>query len=489
MAALEGSVPENALLSHDLFEGLYARVALVSDVELVDEYPSSVLTHARRQHRWIRGDWQILLWLLPVVPSGRGLKRNTLPLIARWKIFDNLRRSLLAPSLLALLVAGWTLFPGANWFWTAAVAGVLASQLLPLAARLLIGPGRAQSIPVFLRNLRNDSLTALAQVLLGIALLAYHAADSVHAIVVTLVRLAVTGRRLLEWETAAAADARASGMLARRGFRLFVVEMRASPIIAAVAGAWIAARDPAALPLAAPFLLSWLAAPAIAYRLSIPAGARARPLTEEQRRRFRETARKTWRYFESFVGEGDGWLPPDNYQEHEDTPRIAHRTSPTNIAMGLLSTLAAHDLGYLSTPVLVERLDRMLTALEGLERYQGHFLNWYVTTTRAPLHPRYVSTVDSGNLGAALIALAYGLRELNRTPQILQQRLDGLADTAGLLALASATSSEAASLRQVVTRVNELARSLVSDAMRYDEKTPTRFEMLAMELADAAATL
>ena len=149
-AALEGSVPENALLSHDLFEGLHARVALVSDVELVDDYPSSVLSHARRQHRWIRGDWQILFWLFPFVPSRRGLKRNTLPLIGRWKILDNLRRSLVAPTLLALLVAGWTVLPGPHWFWTMAVMGVAASQLLPVLARLLVGPGRAQSIPVFL---------------------------------------------------------------------------------------------------------------------------------------------------------------------------------------------------------------------------------------------------------------------------------------------------------------------------------------------------
>ena len=184
-AALEGSVPENALLSHDLFEGLHARVALVSDVELVDEYPSSVLSHARRQHRWIRGDWQILFWLFPFVPSRRGLKRNTLPIIGRWKILDNLRRSLVAPTLLALLVAGWTVLPGPRWFWTMTVMGVAASQLLPVLARLLVGPGRAQSIPVFLRNLRHDAATALAQILLSLTFLAFHAFDTAHAIGVT----------------------------------------------------------------------------------------------------------------------------------------------------------------------------------------------------------------------------------------------------------------------------------------------------------------
>ena len=233
MAALEDSVPENALLSHDLFEGLHARVALVSDVELVDEYPSSVLSHARRQHRWIRGDWQILLWLFPFVPSRRGVTRNPLPVVGRWKILDNLRRSLVAPTLLAMLVAGWVMLPGPRWVWTMMVMGVAASQLLPVIARLLVGPGRAQSIPVFLRNLRRDAGIALAQILLSLTFLAFHAFDTAHAIGVTLIRLAVTKRRMLEWETAAAAAARAAGIVGQ-GLRRFIVDMISSPAIAVV---------------------------------------------------------------------------------------------------------------------------------------------------------------------------------------------------------------------------------------------------------------
>ena len=229
----------------------------MSDVELVDEYPSSVLSHARRQHRWIRGDWQILFWLFPFVPSPRGLKRNTLPIIGRWKILDNLRRSLVSPTLLMLLVAGWTVLPGPRWFWTMTVMGVAASQLLPVIARLLVGPGRAQSIPVFLRNLRRDAATALAQILLSLTFLAFHAFDTAHAIGVTLVRLVVTKRRLLEWETAAATAARAAGVVGQR-LRRFVAEMAASPIIATAVALAIVAREPDALPAAAPFLFLWI---------------------------------------------------------------------------------------------------------------------------------------------------------------------------------------------------------------------------------------
>ncbi len=487
-AALDGLVPENALLSHDLFEGLHARVALASDVELVDEYPSSVLSHARRQHRWIRGDWQILSWLFPFVPSRHGLRRNTLPIIGRWKILDNLRRSLVAPTLLALLIAGWTVLPGPRWFWTVMVIGVVASQLLPVVARLLVGPERAQSIAVFLANLRGDAATALAQIFLSLTFLAFQAFDSTHAIGVTLARLVVRKGRMLEWETAASTAAKALGL---RGHRLrgFLAGMAASPIVAVALAVAIGAREPAALPAAAPFLFLWTIAPVVAYWLSVPVGARVRPLSDGDRTVLRRTARKTWRYFETFVTGADAWLAPDNYQEDADGPKLARRTSPTNIGMSLLSTLAAHDLGYLSTDGLLGRLNAMVTTLEGLERYRGHFLNWYDTATLAPLHPRYVSTVDSGNLAGALIALAEGLLQLEENPQTRAQRLAGLADTAALLAVASSSSDSRSGPRQTVTEINRLARAIVAAARVGVPGGMARIEALRAQLAGTTAEL
>jgi cyclic beta-1,2-glucan synthetase len=482
-AALAEAVPENALLSHDLFEGLHARVALVSDIELVDEYPSSVLTHARRQHRWIRGDWQILFWLFPFVPSRRGIRRNTLPIISRWKILDNLRRSLVSPTLLVLLVAGWTVLPGAHWVWTTAVMGVLASQLLPIVASLVTGPQRAQSIAVFFRNLGQDAVTALAQIALSIIFLAFHAFDSLHAIGLTLVRLAVTKRRLLEWETAATAAARASGVGGMRGLNRFADSMISSPLIATLTALAIVAVNRPALRVASPFLLLWLIAPGVAYRLSLPVGARVRPLSDEARALFRLTARKTWRYFDTFVTAADGWLAPDNFQEPGDQAQLARRTSPTNVGMSLLSTLAAHDLGYIPTRSLLERVDRTLTTLEGLERHNGHFLNWYNTATLAPLYPRYVSTVDSGNLAGSLGALAQGLRDLCETPQTLRQRMAGLADTANLLAAATA-SSDTGTDRAQLTDMNRLARAIAADARRTaTADVIAHLRILAAELA------
>ncbi len=464
MAALDHRVPENALLSHDLFEGLHARPALVTDVEVVDDYPASVLTHARRQHRWARGDWQILFWLFPVVPTRKGLERNSLPLISRWKILDNLRRTLVAPATVLALVAAWLVLPGSPAVWTLGILATLAFPICPILLRLLGGPEPQQPFSVFVRLLGDDLEAAGAQVLLGITFLAYHAYEMLHAIVLTLVRLVVTQRRLLEWETAAASAARATGLSGRGSALLFIGAMSASPAAAFVVAAALSAGRPSALPAAAPVLLLWAAAPVIAWALSQPVVSRRHQLTSDERLRLRSIARKTWRYFEVFMGPGDHGLPPDNYQELP-APMVAHRTSPTNIAMGMLATLAAHDLGYLRTAALIEKLSALLGTAESLEHHEGHLLNWYDTRTLAPLLPRYVSTVDSGNLCGALLALAAGLRELTREPQTAAQGAAGLADTVrvgmqAVAALPAVSGAQTETLSRLTAQLTATAAAL-----------------------------
>ncbi len=413
-AALDGRVPDNTLLSHDLFEGLHARTGLVTDVEVVDDYPSSVLAHARRQHRWTRGDWQILGWLLPFVRTRAGLARNRLPLIARWKIFDNLRRAQLAPATVLLLLLAWTVLPGSPAVWTALVVASLAFPLAPLVLEALAGPRPHQPFRAFVHALAEDVAATAARILLQLAFLANQAYAMVHAILVTLVRVAITRRRLLEWETAAASAARGAGVESATGPRSFIMAMSASPAIALAGVVLVSAWRPGALAAAGPLLALWAVAPLVAYRLSQPMRDRDLALGAADRAFLLEVARATWKYFEAFMGPEDHFLPPDNFQE--EPSRIAHRTSPTNVGMGLLSTLAAHDLGIIPTAELVERVDSTLTTIEGLERLEGHLFNWYDTVSLAPLPPRYVSTVDSGNLAGALIALSEGLRRLAREP-------------------------------------------------------------------------
>ena len=434
-ATVDGRVPENALLSHDLFEGLHARTALVSDVEVVDDYPANVLAHARRQHRWVRGDWQILAWLLPVVRTEEGFAKNRLPLISQWKILDNLRRSLVAPALLALFGAAWTVLPGSPLAWTLAGLMVPGFPLIASFSRLLQRSGSDEPARMYVRGAIEELSTALAQALLTLVFLPYHAWEMLDAIGRTLVRLVITGRRLLDWETAAAQDVRAASHL-EAGARSFFIEMAASPVAAVGLLALTAASRPEALALALPFAALWATAPGVAFWLSRSTVPGQRELTAEDRDLLAGIAKRTWGYFATLAGPEDHGLPPDNLQEEADgnAPAVAHRTSPTNIGMGLLSTLAALDLGLLSAEEMVDRVERTLTTVEGLERHEGHLLNWYDTRTLSPLLPRYVSTVDSGNLAGALLALAEGCRQLAGTRPALSPRLSALALRATALA-------------------------------------------------------
>ena len=427
VASLGGRVPDNTLLSHDLFEGLYARTALVTDVEVVDDYPSSVLAYAKRQHRWVRGDWQILWWLLPVVPTCIGWRRNPLSLIARWKIFDNLRRSLMAPAIVALLLAGWTVLPGSALVWTAIGLGALMFPIGDAFVTALLTLGRRTGW----RSALDDLRMAVARCALQAVFLASQAYDMVHAVIVTLVRVGVTRQRLLEWETSAA-TAHRDGL---PDLRAFVRRMVASPLLAAGALLGVAVVSPRALPVALPLVLLWTAAPAVAFVLSRQMPVRREVLDAEDRAFLRDVAQKSWRYFETFMGPADHGLPPDNVQTTPDL-RVAHRTSPTNIAMALLATVSAHDLEFIDIDDMVERLDATLTTVEGLERFEGHLLNWYDTSTLLPLRPAYVSTVDSGNLASALITLASGLPRLSSSGSMSMRtagRLHDLAARAGAL--------------------------------------------------------
>ena len=431
-AALEGRVAENAMLSHDLFEGLYARCALISDLEVVDDFPSSILAHARRQHRWVRGDWQVLYCLLPVVPTRHGLERTQLPLISRWKVLDNLRRSLLAPAVVAMLASAWIWLPGSPLVWTLATLAVLGFPLLPPLVHLAGGPRPQQPLGVFVHDVWAELEVAGAQVLLQVILLPYDAFEMVHAIVLSLIRMVITQRRLLEWETAASTAARAAGLLASQGLRVFIAEMWAGPAVALAVLMGVIPMRGDAFPVALPFLAAWLCSPVVAWWLSQPVVPRRLALSLEDTQALRRIARRTWAYFDHFTTSQDHWLPPDNVQEVPEL-RIARRTSPTNIGMGLLSTLAAHDLGYIGSASLADRIESALITIESLERHDGHLLNWYDTASLAPLLPRYISTVDSGNLAGALMTVSSGLRELAAGSDDPERALAGAGDTAAVL--------------------------------------------------------
>ncbi|MBC8172028.1 MAG: hypothetical protein H7X77_10160, partial [Anaerolineae bacterium] len=425
-ACLANRIPENALLSHDLFEGIHARVALVSDIMLLEEYPARYLAHTRRLHRWIRGDWQLLPWLLPRIPTGEAGKTlpNTFSTLDRWKIFDNLRRSLVAPALLVIAIAAWLGLIDSPVFWTLIIPVISGFPIILSLSTSFLRRLPTESAVTVLHSHRTDVLRWV----FAMIFLPYEALLTLNAITTTLVRLFVTRRRMLQWTTAAQT---ARLFRADRGSESTWREMILVPVLAGILAVLIIIVNLAALPLAAPILLLWFFSPQVAYWISLP-NIRTEPaLSTDQQVALRHLARQTWLFFEQTVGPEDHWLPPDHFQE---TPRItAHRTSPTNIGLLLTSTLAAYDLGYIGQIDLITRLRATFDTLDQLEHYRGHLLNWYDTESLAALAPRYVSTVDSGNLAGCLIVVAQACLAFPDSLVFPPQRWQGLIDILGLL--------------------------------------------------------
>jgi cyclic beta-1,2-glucan synthetase len=435
-AALAGRVPDDTLLSHDLFEGTFARSGLVSDIELVEEFPSRYDVAAARQHRWARGDWQLLPWILGRAHGSNADDatsmprdgRSSIPPLGRWKMIDNLRRTLSAPFVLLSLVAGWTLAPAAAAIWTAFIVATIATApMLPFVTGIV--PRRRDiSKRSHILAVGKDLVGGMSQLAMMLTLLAHQAWLMTDAISRTLYRLYVSHRLLLEWTTAA--QAKRTTRLDVRGF--YATMAGGLAIGLAVAGfvAW-AGRGGGVI--AAPFVILWMLSPAIARWASLPPaieGTKALSLADTTALRL--TARRTWRFFERFVTAEDNMLPPDNFQE-DPKPVLAHRTSPTNIGLYLLSIVAAHDFGWIGTHETVERLGATLDTMKRMELFRGHFYNWYGTRDLRPLDPKYVSSVDSGNLAGHLIALGNACREMIAQPVVDRDWLKGIEDSIALV--------------------------------------------------------
>ncbi|AND67522.1 glycosyltransferase [Dyella thiooxydans] len=425
--ALDRRFPDNAILSHDLIEGAFARSGLLSDVQLYEPYPSGYLADSQRRHRWIRGDWQILPWLLPRAPGPVGWLRNPLSVLSRWKILDNLRRSLVPAAFVLLLVVGWLGVAGVV-SWTLAILGLVV--LTPVLGTMLVLVQKSPDVQ-WRAHLRVVMRAGIAQGLRAgfwVMTLPYEALYSLDAVLRSVWRMSVSRRHLLQWR-----PSRDGAQEARSAPSLVLRRMWINPALALAAAVALAVLRLPALPVAAPLLALWALAPGLVWFSGEPRRREVFAPTAAQRRFLRMLARRIWAFFEVHVGSHDNALPPDNMQEHP-VETVAHRTSPTNIGLALLSNLAACDFGYITADRLIRRTADTLHTMQGLARYRGHFFNWYDTVTLQPLAPQYVSTVDSGNLAGHLLTLRPGLLALIDAPVFHPRLLDGLVDTLDLLA-------------------------------------------------------
>lgn len=425
--SLGGRFPSNRILSHDLLEGCYARAGLLSDVQLYEEHPSSYSADVKRRHRWIRGDWQIASWLQRGIPGpDASLLRNPLSLLSQWKILDNLRRSLTAAALTLILLLSWTLLPFV-WFWTLGAIGII---MIPSLISSVFNVFRKPADVTLGQHLSSAVFSArqhFYQDLFTLVCLPYEAFFSMDAIMRVIWRLLITHKNLLQWRPSC------NPILSKRsGVSDPCMNMWIGPFIAVAAVIYLAVCKPAVLAVAGPVLILWFVSPLVTWWISRPIGSSRKKLTTAQTVYLRKLSRKTWAFFETFVGPGDNWLPPDNHQEYP-VAVTAHRTSPTNMGLALLANLSAYDFGTISAGQFMERTFNALNTMESLKRHQGHFFNWYDTKSLNPLPPLYISSVDSGNLAGHLMTLQTGLLAVSDNKIIGLRFFESLKDTLGVL--------------------------------------------------------
>jgi cellobiose phosphorylase len=415
--------PENKILSHDLLEGCHVRSGLLSDVQLLEEYPCCYNIDVNRRHRWIRGDWQIWRWILPRVPGINGkLRKNPLSKLSRWKIFDNLRRSLVTPSYVLMLLYAWFFSPK-PLFWTFSVIGII---FIPAIFKLIVDLFEKQKeilLKQHLISFANNSRAHISQILFTFINLPFEASFALDAIVRVFWRMTFSKTRLLEWT-----PSNIFGKNQRLNLAETFKKNLFSPLFVAAVIVAFYFTDYTVPIIAIPILFVWALSPIVNWWISLPLKSKQAELSESEKEFLRLITRRTWAYFDTFVNEHENWLPPDNYQE---IPHgiIAHRTSPTNIGMALIANLSAYDFGYITSGELVNRVSNTIKTMEKLERFRGHFYNWYDTLTLMPLKPLYVSSVDSGNLSGLLLTLRQGLLTLPEELILNPNLFDGLEDT------------------------------------------------------------
>jgi cellobiose phosphorylase len=451
---LTGRFPDNRILSHDLVEGCYSRAGLMSEVQLYEDYPSNFNTDMKRRHRWIRGDWQIARWLLPRVPSpDKQYRRNPLSLLSRWKIFDNLRRSLVPLAYTGFLLYGW-LLSSSPFFWTFAITAIIViPSFITLLWQLFKKPEDTHLWQHAVFSVRTAA-EYFIQHIIEFIMFPYEAFVNTDAIVRTLWRMFISKKKLLEWNPSNTINNTPKSITTTYAIMWF------QPLFAFVLLGYLVYNSSLNLLMQVPVLLVWICSPFIAWWISNPFKIKTLELSEEQTIYLRKLTRKTWSFFETFVKEEDNWLPPDNFQEHP-VARIAHRTSPTNIGLSLLANLTAYDFGYITTEKLLERTANTINTVQSLEKFRGHLYNWYDTTSLSPLNPRYISTVDSGNFVGHVITFRQGLQNIIHEKIFSVKIFTGLQDAAEILLDHASTNNQQKFAEELLNNI----KSIYSEAI------------------------
>lgn len=425
---LKDKFPENRILSHDLLEGCYLRSGFISDIPLYEESPNNYLIDVMRRIRWIRGDWQLIPWLGCKVLNAHNQRiPNSLSALAKFKLFDNLRRSLVPIAYMLLFILSFISLPNPITWNIAIIIMIILPTGMKTILEFIRKPQDAVSYQHIL-NITHNSKRCFSQIILYIICLPHEAWYSLCAILRTLWRVTISHRHLLEWT-----PYNQTKKSLPHALNSWFITMWIGPCSAIILLLILIINKQFKITgIFSPIFGLWLLSPLIMWWLSKPLSRKQPSLDNNQIKFLRYMARRTWDFFATFINADNHWLPPDNYQE-EPRQVIARRTSPTNIGLTLLANLTAYDFGYINIKQLLIRTMHTLKTISNLEIYRGHLYNWYNTETLEPLLPRYISTVDSGNLAGHLLTLRQGLIALTHDKLLNPNYLIGLSDTFAVL--------------------------------------------------------
>jgi hypothetical protein len=471
---LEQRFPCNAILSHDMIEGAYARAGLLSDVEVIDDYPSRIAAYSKRKHRWVRGDWQILFWLFPRVPDYFGnVVRNPINLISRWKILDNLRRSLTEIATLAILVSGWLFLPGNALYWTLATLGMFAAPTYLQFTLAILRSGNNKFTARFWKEWFTDFSAANAHLFMRLVCLPQQSMVTFDAILRVVIRMAVTRRKLLEWETAA--EAESSGKK-RSPVDIYLA---ATPWLAFLGGVFLAVDRPQVFLVALPLLLLWGGSREFSNWLDQPLPEDGLQISDRDEALLRNSALRTWRFFREFSNERENYLIPDIHKE--EGKLTAHRVSTTNLGLLLNARVAAVDLGHLTVAEFIADTEKTLATVRRLPKAHGHLYNWYDNRTLEPVGDPFLSTVDNGNLVCCLWTLKQACLEELKRPIFRKELWSGIRDHARLLQQLAPTKE----VRKAVRGMEDSIAKRGETALEWLSSLPA-LEQAAATLAEAA---
>jgi cyclic beta-1,2-glucan synthetase len=412
---LKGRIPENKILSHDLLEGLFTQVGYVSDAIFIDTFPSNYITFANRLHRWIRGDWQLIPWLFSKIPNTNNVMgKSPISPIGRWKIFDNLLRSLVFLVSFFLIIAAFSILPGSCLVWAGFIFFAINFNILLDIFNIAIIPFTHPLlfVPLFFKNFQVLK-TDIAQAVLRTTLIPSLALTTGHAIATALYRMIFSHKYLLEWTPTAVFEKKAP-VTTKAIFKKMLPEWSITFFLMIYISFVYCVGT---ITCCAPIFLLWLLAPFIVYKTNQPPYKKKVFISNANKEKLEKIAFETWSFFNELSVKETNYLIPDNIQL---TPQetVAKRTSPTNIGFQLISTLSAYDLGFIFLDEMLDKVEKTLETVGKLEKCHGHLYNWYNIETLNPLYPKYVSSVDSGNFVSYCITLRSALKEFNEAPVI-----------------------------------------------------------------------